>query len=81
MEAGAAGQIDRNGRWTIKRGRQRETPTDDHKRQPEIAVPMFGYKNHVGIDRECRFCGALSSLTRPLMTAVNSNRNRWPTSF
>ena len=22
---------------------------------PEIAVPMFGYKNHVGIDRECGF--------------------------
>jgi len=45
-------QIDRDGRWTLKRGRQRETPADGHKRQPEIAVPLFGYKNHVGIDRE-----------------------------
>jgi hypothetical protein len=55
MEAGTAGQIDRCGRWTIKRGRQRDTPTAGHKRQPEIAVPMFGYKNHVGIDREHGF--------------------------
>jgi transposase, IS5 family len=48
-------QIDRDGRWTLKRGRKRETPANQapgHKRQPEIAVPMFGYKNHVGVDRE-----------------------------
>jgi hypothetical protein len=31
------------------------TPGDGHKRQPEIAVPVFGYKNHVGIDREHGF--------------------------
>jgi transposase, IS5 family len=49
-------QIDRDGRWTIKRGRKRETaPGDGHKRQPEIAVPVFGYKNHIGIDREHGF--------------------------
>ena len=49
-------QIDRDGRWTIKRGRKREaTPGDGHKRQLEIAVPVFGYKNHVGIDREHGF--------------------------
>jgi transposase, IS5 family len=48
-------QIDRDGRWTLKRGRKRETPANQapgHKRQPAIAVPMFGYKNHVGVDRE-----------------------------
>ncbi len=46
-------QIDRDGRWTIKRGGRREAPPGaGHQRQPEIAVPMFGYKNHVGIDRE-----------------------------
>jgi IS5 family transposase len=27
----------------------------DHQRQVEIAVPVFGYKNHVGIDREHGF--------------------------
>jgi IS5 family transposase len=52
-------QIDRDGRWTLKRGRKREMPADrvpgGHKRQAEIAVPMFGYKNHVGVDREHGF--------------------------
>jgi transposase, IS5 family len=42
-------QIDRDGRWTIKRG---TAPGEGHKRQPEIAVPVFGYKNHIGIDRK-----------------------------
>jgi transposase, IS5 family len=49
-------QIDRDGRWTIKRGRKREAvPGDSHQRQVDIAVPVFGYKNHVGIDREFGF--------------------------
>jgi hypothetical protein len=37
-------QIDRGGRWTIRRGRRRETPIDGHKRQREVAAPMFGHK-------------------------------------
>jgi IS5 family transposase len=48
-------QIDRDGRWTLKRGRKRQGPPDasGQKRQgtAEILVPVFGYKNHVGIDR------------------------------
>jgi Transposase DDE domain len=49
-------QIDRDGRWTIKRGKKRETaPGEGHKRQIEIAVPVFGYKNHIDIDREHGF--------------------------
>ena len=46
-------QIDRDGRWTLKRGRKRPLPEDGtNRRQPaEIAVPVFGYKNHIGIDR------------------------------
>ena len=49
-------QIDRDGRWTIKRWRRPEaSPGTGHKRQIEIAVPVFGYKNHVGIDREHGF--------------------------
>jgi IS5 family transposase len=45
-------QVDRDGRWTIKRGRKPPMP-DGAKRQAmaEIAIPVFGYKNHVGIDR------------------------------
>jgi IS5 family transposase len=49
-------QIDREGRWTIKRGRRRQAaPGENHNRQVEIAVPVFGYKNHIGIDREFGF--------------------------
>jgi IS5 family transposase len=37
-------------------GRKREAPPGDcHQRQVEIAVPVLGYKNHVGIDREFGF--------------------------
>lgn len=46
-------QIDRDGRWTIKRGSKAKPPEGGAQRQAaaEIAVPMFGYKNHLGIDR------------------------------
>lgn len=46
-------QIDTEGRWTIKRGRQRPSPPDAQRQAvaPTIAVAMFGYKNHIGIDR------------------------------
>jgi hypothetical protein len=49
-------QIDREGRWTLKRGKK-PTPPGGLARTaaPEIAVPMFGDKNHVGIDREHGF--------------------------
>jgi transposase, IS5 family len=45
-------QIDRDGRWTIKRGRK-QAPPEGAQRQASgaIAVPAFGYKNHLGIDR------------------------------
>ena len=53
---GRRAQIDRDGRWTIKRGRKREAaPGNGHQRQVAIAVPVFGYKNHIGIDREFGF--------------------------
>lgn len=49
-------QIDREGRWTLKRGKRKPAPPGGAARMaPEIAVPMFGYKNHVGIDREHGF--------------------------
>jgi transposase, IS5 family len=46
-------QIDRDGRWTIKRGRKPPPMPEGAQRQAvgEIAVPVFGYKNHLGIDR------------------------------
>ena len=46
-------QIDRDARWTLKRGRKRPPPEErtSQRQQVEIAIPMFGYKSHVGIDR------------------------------
>lgn len=44
-------QIDRDGRWTIKRGRKQTPPEGTPRQATEIAVPVFGYKNHIGIDR------------------------------
>ena len=45
-------QSDRDGRWIVKRGRKR--PADDPnqaRHAADIAVPVFGSKNHVAIDR------------------------------
>lgn len=44
-------QIDRDGRWTFKRGRKAKPPEGAPRQAAaEIAVPMFGYKNHLGVD-------------------------------
>ena len=53
-------QKDRDARWTLKRSRPKR-PTDGEaksKAAPEITVPVFGYKNHVGIDRRHRLIRA-----------------------
>ena len=44
-------QIDRDGRWTLKRGKKPTPPEGAQRQAAEIAVPVFGYKNHIGIDR------------------------------
>lgn len=49
-------QIGRDGRWTIKRGRKAQRPEGTPRQAPgggisQIAVAVFGYKNHPGIDR------------------------------
>jgi IS5 family transposase len=43
---GRRAQIDRDGRWTLKRGRRRPPPQDgtSQRQAVEIAVPIFGYK-------------------------------------
>jgi len=46
-------QKDRDGRWTLKRGRRRKRP--DGSLMMEIATPAYGYKSHVGADRRFRF--------------------------
>ena len=54
-------QKDRDARWTLKRAKARPAKeTAPAKAKVEIAVPVFGYKNHVCIDRAHgfvrRFC-------------------------
>src|ERR671913_477332 len=42
-------QKDRDARWTVKFSRAK--PSDDGSPRIDLAVPAFGYKNHLGIDR------------------------------
>lgn len=66
-------QTDRDGRSTIKRGKKREVaPGAGHKRQTEIAVPAFGYENHIGIDREYGFLRRYTVTMPRLTMAVSS---------
>ena len=47
-------QKDRDARWTVKYSKAKQptqTPTSAAIRQHDIAIPMFGYKNHAAIDR------------------------------
>ncbi|MFK4064143.1 IS5 family transposase [Brucella anthropi] len=47
-------QKDRDARWTVKYSKAKQptqTPTSTATRTHDIAIPMFGYKNHAGIDR------------------------------
>jgi IS5 family transposase len=42
-------QKDRDARWTVKFAKAR--PKEDGSSQIDIAIPFFGYKNHISIDR------------------------------
>jgi IS5 family transposase len=46
-------QKDRDARWTLKRGRAK--PKEEGRKSVEIAVPVFGYKNHISTDRRHGF--------------------------
>jgi IS5 family transposase len=50
-------QMDTDGRWTLKRGRSRPTGSSKphEPTQSELVIPLFGYKNHLGIDRRHGF--------------------------
>jgi IS5 family transposase len=45
-------QKDRDARWTVKFSKAK--PREDGAPQIDLAVPAFGYKNHVSIDRRHR---------------------------
>jgi hypothetical protein len=44
-------QKDRDARWMLKRGRAKPKPEGVSRQAIQIAVPIFGYKSHIGIDR------------------------------
>jgi IS5 family transposase len=44
-------QKDPDARWTLKRGRTNPKPEGTQRQAIQIAVPVFGYKSHIGIDR------------------------------
>ena len=48
-----AAQKDTDARWTIKTGKGR--PKLDGTAQADTAMPVFGYKSHIGIDRRFGF--------------------------
>ena len=49
-----AAQKDTQARWTVKTGRRRE-PAGTQRRLPDVAIPVFGYKSHIAIDRTYGF--------------------------
>lgn len=42
-------------RWTLKRGPKRPGRERHDRAQSELVIPVFGYKNHLGIDRRRGF--------------------------
>src|SRR5690606_36762717 len=43
-------QKDRDARWTVKFSKAK--PKEDGEPQIDIAIPTFGYKSHISIDRK-----------------------------
>ncbi|WP_145198765.1 transposase [Sphingobium sp. B2] len=56
-ESAKASQKDIDARWTMKRGSLKRSETGEARAAvpAQIMVPMFGYKNHAGIDRTFGF--------------------------
>ena len=55
-------QKDRDARWTVKYTKAK--PSEDGAPRVDLAVPAFGYKNHIGIDRRRRLGRHRLSLPR-----------------
>lgn len=51
--SGKIRQKDRDARWTVKYSKAKVKEGGDPKafKPVDLAIPMFGYKNHIGIDR------------------------------
>lgn len=46
---------DRDARWMVKYSKAKADPTKPDAKRVDIAVPMFGYKDHISIDRKFGF--------------------------
>jgi hypothetical protein len=54
---GEAGTDGYRRRWTLKRGHKRlaQRSGSEERSRSELVIPVFGYKNHLGIDRRHGF--------------------------
>src|ERR1700757_1012328 len=61
-------QKDRDARWTVKFTKAK--PKEDSSAPPvDLAIPVFGYQNHISIDRGFGFIRKWAAPTRPPMRA------------
>lgn len=84
-EPNKAAQKDTNARWTLKiGGKIRYRP--DGTPLPQIALPVFGYKSHIAIDRRFGFIRAFSVTSaaapegrelRKLLSDDNTSQEVW----
>ena len=84
-EPGKAAQKDTNARWTLKiGGKPRYRP--DGTPLPMIAVPVFGYKSHIAIDRRFGFIREAAATSaaeadgrvlRRIVTTDNTSGDVW----
>ena len=82
-------QKDRDARWKVKYGKAKVSPPGSapQRKLVDIAVPVFGYQNHIAIDRACGLIRGwratdagqheTSHLRRGLLDTRNSSREVW----
>jgi hypothetical protein len=59
-----AAQKDVDARWTVKIGRTRDA--EPRRSVPELAIPVFGYKNHIAIEAISPLTGGSASFVASL---------------
>lgn len=81
-------QKDRDARWKVKYGKAKVATGDGSERKlVDLAVPVFGYQNHIAIDGGCglirRWCATdagrheTSQLRQGLLDPTNQSRQVW----
>ena len=69
-------QKDRDARWTVKYSKAK--PSEDGAKRVDLAIPAFGYKNHIGIDRaHGLFPTTLSTLTLLIIRHAEKRGEQW----